>query len=48
MAAALSQITTWKSTNGDLTMSDGNSLFSGKALFVQWDASATESVVWGS
>ena len=48
VAAALSQITTWKSTNGDLTMSDGNSLFSGKALFVQWDASATESVVWGS
>jgi branched-chain amino acid transport system substrate-binding protein len=47
LATALSGIKSWQSTNGDFTMSDGAAIYSGKAIFVQWNANGTQSVVWG-
>jgi branched-chain amino acid transport system substrate-binding protein len=47
VATALSGINSWQSTNGGFTMSNGDSTYSGKAIFVQWNANGTQSVVWG-
>lgn len=43
---ALSELKSWQSTNGDFTMDEGDSVLTGKAIFLQWNKDATQSVVW--